>query len=76
MDLFTTYTRHSELQVITALVLISTLYKPLHPKSSPARSVFTSRYLVTALNSGDSSASALASLLFGEYLTTELTTER
>jgi hypothetical protein len=29
MDLLATYTHHSELQVITALLLISTLYKSL-----------------------------------------------
>jgi hypothetical protein len=50
---------HSELQVIIALSLISTLYKsPQHLLSNfPACCVFTSRSLVTASNSGDSSAS-------------------
>jgi hypothetical protein len=57
MDLLTTSTHGSELQVITALPLICTVYKSLHPKSSPACSVFTSRCLVTTLNSWDSSAS-------------------
>jgi hypothetical protein len=75
MDLLTTYTHHSELQVITAVTLISTLYKSLHAKSSPACSVFTSRCLVTALNSGDSSASALMSSLSGECRATEMSTE-
>jgi hypothetical protein len=71
MDSLTIYTFHSELQIITALSLISTLYKSLHAKSPPARSVFTSRCLVTALNSGDS-AFVLTSLLSGEYPATEL----
>jgi hypothetical protein len=42
-----------------------------HAKSS--QSAFTSRFLVTDLNNRDSSASALTSLLSGEYPTTELT---
>jgi hypothetical protein len=71
MDLLTTYTHHSELQVITELSLISTFYKSLQAESSSACSVFTSRYLVTASNS-DSSVSVLTSLLSGEYPTTEL----
>jgi hypothetical protein len=74
MDLLTTYTHHSELQVITALSLISILCQTLHAKSSPACSVFTSRFMVTALNSGDSSASVLTSLPSGEYSTAELST--
>jgi hypothetical protein len=37
---------------------ISTLYKSLPAKSSPACNVFTGRSLATASNSGDSSASA------------------
>jgi hypothetical protein len=65
MYLLTTYTRHSELQVITALSLISTLYKsPQLPLSLfPACSVFNSRSLATANNSGDSSASRAQVLL-------------
>jgi hypothetical protein len=71
MDLLTTYTHHSELQVITALSLISTLYKSLaHAKSSQA--AFTRRFLAANFNNGDSSASVLTSLLSGEYPTTEL----
>jgi hypothetical protein len=66
MDILTTYTHKSELEVITALSLIYTLYKSLHAKYSPACSAF-SRCLVTALNNGDSSASVLTPLLFGEY---------
>jgi hypothetical protein len=50
------FTHNSEQQVITAPSLTSTLYKP-HTKSSPARSVLNSRFLVTDVNSGDSSAS-------------------
>jgi hypothetical protein len=59
MDLPNTYTHHSELQVITAPPLISTLYKsPLHPLTLfPACCVFISRSLPAASNRGDSSAS-------------------
>jgi hypothetical protein len=59
MDLMTTYTHHSELKVITALSLISTIYKsPQHPLNlSPACCVFISRSLATVSNSGDYSAS-------------------
>jgi hypothetical protein len=59
MDLLTTYIQNSELQVITALSLISTLYKPLqYPLSLfQVYCVFIRRSLVTASNSGDSSAS-------------------
>jgi hypothetical protein len=59
MVLLATYTHHSELQVITAVSLISTLYKsPQHPLSLfPACYVFISYFLATASNSGDSSAS-------------------
>jgi hypothetical protein len=73
-DLLTTYQHDSELQAITALLLIFTFYKSLHAKISPACSVFTSRCLVTVLNNGDFSASVLTSLLSGEYPTTELST--
>jgi predicted Zn-dependent peptidase len=52
MDWLTTYTHHSELQVITALSLISTLYKSLHTKSSLAYSVSNNRFLATTSNSG------------------------
>jgi hypothetical protein len=38
-------------------IAISTLYESLHAKSSAASSVFTRRFLVTASNIGDSSAS-------------------
>jgi hypothetical protein len=72
MDLLTAYKHHSELQLITTLLLISTLYKSLHAKSSPACNVFTRRCLVTAFNNADSSASVLMSLLSGEYPATEL----
>jgi hypothetical protein len=70
MDLLTTYTHDSELQVIAALSLISTLYKSLHAKSPSACSVFTSRCLVTDLNSGDSSASVITSLCPATELST------
>jgi hypothetical protein len=55
-----------------ALSLISTPYKSLHAKSSPACSVFTNRCLVTALNNRNSSTSVLTSLPSGEYSSTEL----
>jgi hypothetical protein len=38
----------------------------------PFQSAFTSRFLVTDLNNGDTSASVLTSLLSGKYPTTEL----
>jgi hypothetical protein len=71
----TTYTRHSELQVITPLSLISTLYESLHAKSSTACCVFTSRSLATASNSGYSSTSRaqVRSLLSLTYRTQLLT---
>jgi hypothetical protein len=55
----TTCTHNSELQVTTALTLISTLYKsPQHPLSlSSACCVFNNRSLTTTSNSGDPSAS-------------------
>jgi hypothetical protein len=73
MDLLTTYTHDSELQAITAPLLISTIHQsPQHPLSLfPACCVFTSRSLVTASNSGDSSASGLKSSLNGGSLPTD-----
>jgi hypothetical protein len=47
MDLLTTYTHVSVLQVITAPSLFSTLHKSLHIKSS---SVLTSHILATDFN--------------------------
>jgi hypothetical protein len=41
-------------------------------QAKPSQSAFTSRFLVTDLNNGDSSASVLMSLLSGEYPTTTL----
>jgi hypothetical protein len=58
-----------ELQRTITLLLISTPYKSLHSKSSSAYIVFTSRYSVTTLNSGDPSASVLTLLLSDEYST-------
>jgi hypothetical protein len=56
--LLTTYIHHSELQVLTVLSLISTLYKSQqHPLSLFQPAVFTSRSLATASFNGDSSAS-------------------
>jgi hypothetical protein len=71
MDLLTTYTHDSEVQVITGLSLISTLYKSLAHAKSP-QSAFTRRFPATDFSNGDSSASVLTSLLSGEYPTTEL----
>jgi hypothetical protein len=76
MDLLTTYTHHSELQVITELLQISTLYKSSQHSLSlfPACCVFISRSLATASNSGDFSASrahvlySQPQLLTGNYL--------
>jgi hypothetical protein len=59
LDSLTTYTHHSGLQVITALSLMSTLYKSLHAKFFPACCVSNNRSLATDSNSGDSSASRL-----------------
>jgi hypothetical protein len=61
MDLLTTCTHHPELQAITVLALISTLYRSPHTKSR-SDIVFTSRCLVTATKSGDPSVSVLTSL--------------
>jgi hypothetical protein len=58
MDLLTIYTHYSEVQIITAPPLISTIHKsPQHPLSLFKPAVFTSRSLVTASNSGDFSGS-------------------
>jgi hypothetical protein len=58
MELLTTYTHDSELQVITAPPLISTIHRSPHqPLGLFQPAVFTSRSLATASNSGDSSAS-------------------
>jgi hypothetical protein len=59
MDLLTADTHDSELQAVTALLLITTIHKsPQHPLSFfPACCVFASRSLATAFNSGDFSAS-------------------
>jgi hypothetical protein len=58
IDLLTTYTHHSELQVITALSLISTLYKsPTEPTNPFPACCVISCSLGTASNCGDSSVS-------------------
>jgi hypothetical protein len=57
MILLTISTHHLELQYITTLSLISTIYKSLHAKSFLTCSVFNSLFLATASNSGGSSAS-------------------
>jgi hypothetical protein len=60
MDLLTTYTHHSDLQIITALSLISTIHRlPQHLLSLFHTAVITSHYLATTSKSGDSSASRI-----------------
>jgi hypothetical protein len=61
------YWHDSELQAITALLLIYTLYKLLQHTPSLSFIIFTIRCLVTALNIGDSSASVFTLLPAGEY---------
>jgi hypothetical protein len=72
LDLLTTCTRHSELQVIIALSLISTLQKSLHTKSFPACSVSNSPSLATPSNSRVSSASRAHVVTVQEYAATKL----
>jgi hypothetical protein len=74
MGLLTTYTHHSELQVITALSLISTLYKSQqHLLILFQAAIFTSRSLATVSNTGDSSASrAQVTAALAELLSTQL----
>jgi hypothetical protein len=58
MDLLTTYIHDSELQVIKAPLLISTIHEsPQHPLSLFPACCVNSRSLATASNSGDYSAS-------------------
>jgi hypothetical protein len=60
IDLLTTYTHPSELQVITVLSLITAIYKsPAHAKSP----VFIRHFLPPASNSGNSSASCVQAVL-------------
>jgi hypothetical protein len=77
VELLTTYTHHSELQVITALSLISTLYKsPQHPLSLfPAFCAFISHSLETASNSGDSWLHTLRFYLHSLLCRTHLSTD-
>jgi hypothetical protein len=69
LDLLPTLTHDSQLHLIIASSLISTLYKS-HAKSFPACSVFTSNCLVMASNYGYSSASGLKASLNGSSLPT------
>jgi hypothetical protein len=59
LDLLTIYIHHAELEVITALSIISTMRRsPQHSLSLfPACCVFTSRFLAPSSLSGDSSVS-------------------
>jgi hypothetical protein len=60
MNLLATYTHDSKVQLITAILLIYTLYKSLEHTLK-----LLSYFLVTDLNNGDSSASVLTSLPAG-----------
>jgi hypothetical protein len=73
-NLLTTCTYHSELQVITGLLLTSTIHRsPQHMLSTfPVYCVFTSHSLAMVSSSEDSSSSVLMSLLSSEYFTNEL----
>jgi hypothetical protein len=72
LDLVTTYTHNSELQAITAPSLMSTTHiSPQHKLRFPAWSVLTSRSLITAINSGDHSASAFKFSLNDGFLPTD-----
>jgi hypothetical protein len=62
MNLLTTCTHYSELQVHTLQIT--------RARAKSSQSDFTGRFLVTDLNNEHSSASVLTSLLFGEYPTT------
>jgi hypothetical protein len=57
LDLLTIYTHHLELQIITALLLSSTIHISLHAKCPPVCNVFNSHFLVTDGNSRNPSAS-------------------
>jgi hypothetical protein len=63
LDLLTTCTHHSELQVITALPRISAFYKSLHAKSFPSLLCLQQPFLATACNTGNSSSSRAQVLL-------------
>jgi hypothetical protein len=69
LDLLNTLPCNSQLHLIIAPLLISTLYKS-YAKSFPAWGVFTSSCLVMASNNGYSSASMLKSSLNGSSLLT------
>jgi hypothetical protein len=71
LDLLTTYTRNSEVQVITATSLISTLYKSPQHTLNILQPVFIRRSLVTVSNSGNPTALALKFSLNGGSLPTD-----
>jgi hypothetical protein len=73
MDLLTTYIHNLELQANTVLSLIYTLYKSLEHTPS-LLSAFTSHFLVTDLNNGDSSASVVTPLSAGSLHNSQITT--
>jgi hypothetical protein len=60
MDLLTTYTRNSELQVITEPSLISTIYPSLHAHEALSSLFFLHQpFPGSDFDSGDSSASRI-----------------
>jgi hypothetical protein len=63
LDLLTTCTHHSELQVITALSLISTFFKSLHAKFFLSLLCLQQPFPSSGFNSGNSPAPGLTSLL-------------
>jgi hypothetical protein len=69
MDLLTTYTHHSELQVITPDIHILQI-TTAPAKNFPACCVLTSFSLATVSNSGDSSASRALVTARAELLST------
>jgi hypothetical protein len=57
-SIYWSFLHHTEIQVITGPLLISTIHRsPQNPNLFPACCVFNSRSLATAFNSGDPSAS-------------------
>jgi hypothetical protein len=70
LDLLTPYTHHAELHIITALLLICTLYSsPLHTHT-PGFSVFTSHVLATDFNTGTTTVSLNYTLQISQYCST------
>jgi hypothetical protein len=74
VDLWATYTKHSELRVITALFLMYTLYSsPLHTHTHycpQSVTLSTSRFLVTDFNTGTITVSLNYTLQISWYHST------